>query len=1328
MSAPNRDDLRRRLLRNPAAGYTPTGSAFGAALSYALDGKPYFTFFDVPRMMRDPRVRFTLRLWRSPFQQVKWKVKAESDAVTRFVDSTFRRFWRRSVPRMLHRYCQFGFAPAAAEWCVRRGKVRLDRVQVVEPRDATPLVFDRGRHAGRMAGFRLTARGGARCVTAPHAIWYAGQQEYGAFHDAPLLAGMYDPWAEKNTRGGALDTRRLGHWKYAFSGDVIRHPKGTQNFGTDEQPQVRDNQDVAREALESIYSGSGLTLSNEPNQGMPGEYAWKVERGGSNVNLPALLEYPKQLDAEITTGGGIPPEVLEAAEVGSGWSGRMISLLTFFGSIDEFVGPMVDAFEPACRYATTANFGPRAYWELEPVPLTDALKEAAGSGPGGGEGPNPLPGLLGMPPKGSGPGGTALRKPVAMSDDRAAGVSAAARRLMSKRKRDLVGLVVAAMVQEQLKASSAGDPDSAADTVAGLAELAGDPDRVREILSAAVEMSWAPYEGPKGGRGWINDQGRVVYGGTKPGEKRERQKAVAAQARAILSKALHHEASPEELAQLSDHLPALTVGQLRTARVLLNAKFGGGRRRQEMVDKLVEHVRGRAEEEKRKAAEPPEPEPDPAPPRRGPRSGELADGTTVTFIPDRLARVNRARYATVMVDPKKLDAAWSKDAGYYVPPGGGGAEIPGRIARFKEFLAKGKPVEAPKVYLHPDGHVSFEDGRHRFRTLADAGIDRVAVTVDRGQVEAVKRALNPQPGEAPPAPPPPPEAKTPEAAAPGPPPAPPGYTPAYRNTNTKGDVFEPADPSEVKPELLIGFHPVGPDGKDGDKTQRPPRAEGEVVRYLLGKGNSQYRVYFPTRKNGVPVHTFASVDGGDFAGAKKLLKAAGGTIDDLPKIYAYTAGTGKPLADRLAAYVAGGGALTPPPPKAGPAAAPGGSKKVPGGQLDSEWADDPADPNGGRVRFHPRRLKGGGEVLGVGAEHPDGVVTAVGVGRNGKVSYTVRPRTDKEESARQERARAGEQAARDWAAASTAGATDTEVWPRESLGAAPEWTPIDPPPGGRFGYGTRRYVGRLSDGRVVGRTVHTGMDDYREVFRVPGADPATPVAADAGGAGGGGPEPGPRAADVTPPAPTPAAPPAAGDGFAEAVKAAGRGLKDWAGNTSETNAGINHKVHVSDLYDAVRERFPGMGEDEFKRRLLHENRAGTLGLARIDLQHLADPGKLERSRIPHLNSDFHTVDVNHTPAPPPPPPAAAPVPASAEEIDRREAPLRAAIGRARTERLPDREVETLVRDATAGLSGREVVEMARRVAGVKVSSRAMALAELRAALTMTARYEDNRRV
>lgn len=112
----------------------------------------------------------------------------------------------------------------------------------------------------------------------------------------------------------------------------------------------------------------------------------------------------------------------------------------------------------------------------------------------------------------------------------------------------------------------------------------------------------------------------------------------------------------------------------------------------------------------------------------------LADGKELSFVPHPNQRSDET---TIMVDPAKLDAEWSKDD-KYIPAGGGGASsVKGRREGFEEFLAKGKPIESSRVGLY-NGVPYFVDGRHRFSILRDKGAGAVGVTIPKEQAKEIQ--------------------------------------------------------------------------------------------------------------------------------------------------------------------------------------------------------------------------------------------------------------------------------------------------------------------------------------------------------------------------------------------------------------------------------------------------------------------------------------------------------------------------------------------------------------------------------------------------------------
>ncbi len=115
-------------------------------------------------------------------------------------------------------------------------------------------------------------------------------------------------------------------------------------------------------------------------------------------------------------------------------------------------------------------------------------------------------------------------------------------------------------------------------------------------------------------------------------------------------------------------------------------------------------------------------------------AGTLPSGSNVLF-----QSPTGTGIVPVLVDPAQLDAAWALDQGYYIPPGGGGAEIPGRRAGVEQYLQSGAPITAPRATLDPDGTISFSDGRHTFSVLRDGGIDQMPVAVPVEQAAEVAR-------------------------------------------------------------------------------------------------------------------------------------------------------------------------------------------------------------------------------------------------------------------------------------------------------------------------------------------------------------------------------------------------------------------------------------------------------------------------------------------------------------------------------------------------------------------------------------------------------------
>lgn len=111
-----------RITRNPTSGYQPTGHAGLAAAAYLLQGEPWFTWDQVPFMVRDNAVAMGLRALRSPFPKIKiakneqgqLKVSTKDPRIKRYVVKTWSKFWKSSLLRLLNNYFKWGRAPGGA--------------------------------------------------------------------------------------------------------------------------------------------------------------------------------------------------------------------------------------------------------------------------------------------------------------------------------------------------------------------------------------------------------------------------------------------------------------------------------------------------------------------------------------------------------------------------------------------------------------------------------------------------------------------------------------------------------------------------------------------------------------------------------------------------------------------------------------------------------------------------------------------------------------------------------------------------------------------------------------------------------------------------------------------------------------------------------------------------------------------------------------------------------------------------------------------------------------------------------------------------------------
>lgn len=395
----------RTLTRAAKTGaYHPT--VWGNRLALAVDGRPLFTWLEAERMRYDPQVQFGLRILRAPLYGVTWKVHADSAAAERWIERELAVIYRRMLP-MLCRHFEYGIAAGEVTYKVRkqvgRTRVHFGDFLEVHPRDAIPRVYDYGPRSGQLACLTVkgasTGFGGVGEVTLDrrHSFWFKGDSEFGNWFGRARLAGAHQPWFDKGARHGANDSIRLFYKKQAFKGPSLFYPPGMTDQGTPENPILRSNQDIAREIVEKFENGGVLAIPNALDD--KGQPLWRWEDPKSYADLTGLLDYKKSLDRDILVGLGIPPELVDAATVGSGYSGRAIPAQVFFSSMDEESQRIIDAIDRSIlRGLVKLNFSHVGY-AIKIDSLAQLVAREA-SGAGGGAPTTAAPGGASGPPSG----------------------------------------------------------------------------------------------------------------------------------------------------------------------------------------------------------------------------------------------------------------------------------------------------------------------------------------------------------------------------------------------------------------------------------------------------------------------------------------------------------------------------------------------------------------------------------------------------------------------------------------------------------------------------------------------------------------------------------------------------------------------------------------------------------------------------------------------------------------------------------------------------------------------------------------------------------------
>jgi len=141
----------------------------------------------------------------------------------------------------------------------------------------------------------------------PYAYFTNHKKPAGKRYGRSVLIGAYSPWMDKWGSGGGLDVRRLYMHKDAYGGMVLGYPGG-ETYDELQQKEV-PNRDIARQIGEQTIAGGVIVKPS--NKDAMGNDEWTVDWASTNSNPQHILQYPKDLDAEMRTGVGVTDGVID---------------------------------------------------------------------------------------------------------------------------------------------------------------------------------------------------------------------------------------------------------------------------------------------------------------------------------------------------------------------------------------------------------------------------------------------------------------------------------------------------------------------------------------------------------------------------------------------------------------------------------------------------------------------------------------------------------------------------------------------------------------------------------------------------------------------------------------------------------------------------------------------------------------------------------------------------------------------------------------------------------------------------------------------------------
>lgn len=417
-------ELEKVLTEPLTVGYRPTIPLW----AMGRDNEPmpqFYLMLDVERMMIHSHVHNCLELYKSGISGAEFwggpntdmpedpnglPICPENPEVGQFVQQQCNRFWDRGVPKLQNCAYPYGWGAGENLYSNENG-LEWDDLTDFSPCDSFLLTLEE-RPVGVQVK-QIQSPGGDSKGTADlwfatkdvpaKALWYAHNPRYNQFYGQSQLLRAWRDWRRLATKNAAETVLDGGMFRLGYCAPLIRYPEEAvqtaQNlpgtFADSQGGRRREARDLARFISEQMQAGAGWGMSSKKYMTEEGGgYKWDVDWPKYEFDGTHLIAYILELKKCIAAGIGVPFELLEAMEGGSGYSGRAIPMEAFLTQQQRIADAMLRIFvQQVLRPLVRWRFGEvRFNVEVKPLLLTKR-KQQAGGDLGTKPGVNP-----GMPP------------------------------------------------------------------------------------------------------------------------------------------------------------------------------------------------------------------------------------------------------------------------------------------------------------------------------------------------------------------------------------------------------------------------------------------------------------------------------------------------------------------------------------------------------------------------------------------------------------------------------------------------------------------------------------------------------------------------------------------------------------------------------------------------------------------------------------------------------------------------------------------------------------------------------------------------------------------